>query len=57
MLHADRDGNGIERVANFDLIAPNVAELAGGSMRERDLTKLERRIGALPSGVREKLDW
>lgn len=39
-------------MAAFDLLAPRVGEIAGGSLRENDLEKLERKIPNPKS-----LDW
>jgi asparaginyl-tRNA synthetase len=39
-------------VENFELLAPFVGELAGGSVRENDYEKLANRLGEV-SG----LDW
>lgn len=42
---------------NFDLIAPRVTEIAGGSLREREFEVLNRRISELPPNARAKLQW
>lgn len=57
MRHLDDSADGVVRADCFDLLAPHVAELCGGSMREHSEERLRARLAHLSPTVQQKLDW
>lgn len=49
-------GAEIERVDNFDLLAPLIGEIAGGSQREYDYDRLKQRMSDMKVNI-ESLQW